>query len=321
MYGTTMAALLLGGIAAAAPALAQPIDFPNHRITLIVPAPPGGGLDGTARVLSQRMTEAWGQGVIVENQGGADGLIATQRVAKSAPDGYTMLLQIPSLLLLKHTNKNLPFDPVGAFIPVSELGRTPSVVVVSSSLPVHNVKELADYCNKAPEPCTWGSGQQLSYLFGKRLFAVSGIRQSTNVPYKGTSPIITDLLGGHIQIGITSIAAPLPYHQNGALRILAVNAEKRASQTPGVPTFREAGLNVPPRGSWYGLFVPVGTPPEVVAKIEKLVTSLAKDKASNDALRSLGAEPVFGPAKAFANGIREEQAFLDEMVRQYPLTE
>jgi tripartite-type tricarboxylate transporter receptor subunit TctC len=293
--------------------------WPTKRITLIVPAPPGGGLDGTARMLSQRMTEAWGQPVIVETDSGADGLIATQKVARSTPDGYTMLLQIPSLLLLKYTHKDLPFDPVGAFAPVSELARTPSVVSVSSKLPVHTVQELAAWCNKAASPCSWGSGQQLSYLYGRRLLAVSGIEDSINIPYKGTAPVITDLLGGHITIGITSIAAPLPYHQSGELRILAVNAEQRSSQAPDVPTFREAGLQLPARGSWYGLFVPRATPPEVVARIDRLVASLAKDPSANETIRRLGAEPVFGSAQDFASGIREEQQFLDEIIAQYPL--
>lgn len=303
---------------AAQAALAQ-ADFPTRRVTLVVPSAPGGGLDGTARLLSQRMTQAWGQAVIVENQAGADGLIATQRVANAAPDGYTMLLQIPSLLLLKHTNKDLPFDPLNALTPVSELGRTPSVVTVQSKLPVRSVKELADYCNKAATPCTWGSGQQLSYLYGRRFFTVTGTRETINVPYKGTAPVVTDLLGGHITIGITSIAAPLPYHQSGVLRILAINAEKRSSHAPDVPTFREAGLQIPPRGSWYGLFVPARTPADVVARIEKVAMSMAQEKAMTDGIRALGAEPVFGSSQEFSTGIREEQAFLDDMVRQYPL--
>ena len=113
-------------------------------------------------------------------------------------------------------------------------------------LPVRSVKDLVQHCNTAAVPCSWGSGQQLSYLYGKRLFAVSGIvKEMTHVPYKGTAPVVTDLLGGHITVGITSIAAPLAGHQSGALRILAVNAEARSPQTPDVPTFREAGLNVP----------------------------------------------------------------------------
>ena len=295
-------------------------DFPTRRITLVVPAAAGGGLDGTARMLSKKMSEAWGHPVVVENQGGADGLIATQRVAGAAADGHTMLLQIPSLLLLKHNSKDLAFDPAASFTPVSELGRTPSVVSVSAKLPVRSVKDLVQHCNSAAVPCSWGSGQQLSYLYGKRLFAVSGItREMTHVPYKGTAPVVTDLLGGHITVGITSIAAPLSGHQSGALRILAVNAEARSAQAPDVPTFREAGLNVPPRGSWYGLFLPVRTPPEVVAKVEKLVTALAADRAAGDVIRSIGAEPVFGSSRDFATAVREEAVFLDGLVKQYSL--
>ncbi|MES2185969.1 MAG: tripartite tricarboxylate transporter substrate binding protein [Pseudomonadota bacterium] len=303
--------------AAALPAQAQ--EFPHRTITLVVPAPPGGGLDGTARLLAKQMTLAWNQPVIVENQAGADGLIATRRVAAAAADGYTMLLQIPSLLLAKYNAKDLTFDPGTSLVAVSELGRTPSAISVSSKLPVHSVKELVDYCNKQPAPCTWGYGQQLSYLYGKRLFAVSGIKDSTPVPYKGTAPVITDLMGGHISIGITSIAAPLPYHQQGGLRILAVNVEKRAAEVPEVPNFREAGLNVPTRGSWYGLFVPRNTPAPVVATIEKAVTALAKDKEAGTVMRALGAEPVFGTSHEFSTSVAEEQVFLDDMVKQYSL--
>jgi tripartite-type tricarboxylate transporter receptor subunit TctC len=111
----------------------------------------------------------------------------------------------------------------------------------------------------------------------------------------------------------------LPYHKAGSLRILAVNAEKRSAQVPDVPTFREAGLDVPPRGSWYGLFVPRGTPPEVIAKVEKLMTSLARDPAASELMRSLGAEPVFGSSEEFAAGVRDESAFLDTLVKQYSL--
>jgi tripartite-type tricarboxylate transporter receptor subunit TctC len=302
----------------ALPAGAQ-TDFPSRRITLVVSASTGGGLDGIARLVSKRMQEAWGQPAIVENQGGADGLIATQRVANAPADGYTMLLTIPSLLLLKHNTKDLAFDPAGSLAPVSELARTPSAISVNARSGITSFKDLVAYCNRSAKPCTWGTGQQLSYLYGRRTFAISGIKETVNVPYKGTGPVVTDLLGGHIDIGITSIAAPLPHHQKGGLRILAVNAEKRSPQVPDVPTFHEVGLNVPARGSWYGLFVPRNTPPEVIARIERVMQMLAHEPASQEVVRTLGAEPVFGGSREFAAAVREEEAFLDGLVRQYPL--
>jgi tripartite-type tricarboxylate transporter receptor subunit TctC len=308
------AAVLAGPVPAQAP---QP--FPSRRVTLVVPNAPGAGLDAVARLIARRMAEEWGQPVVVENISGADSLIGTQRVAAAAPDGYTMLLQIPALLLLKHNTRDAGLDPAAAFMPVSELGRAASAISVNSKLPIHTVADLAAYCGKASPPCTWGSGQQLSYLYGKRLFTVIGIKEATNVPYKGTAPVITDLLGGHITIGITSAAAPFQHHKTGALRILAINAERRDAQLPDVPTYREAGIQLPARGSWYGLFVPKKTPFEIVAKIEKAVMSLAADSAARSLMQGIGAEAVFGSQQSFATAVQEEEIFLDMLVRQYPL--
>lgn len=313
-----LAAALCGTVFAAT-AQAQ-ASFPQRRITLVVSASTGGGLDGIARIVSKRMQEAWQQPAIVENLGGADGLIATQRVAQAPADGYTMLITIPSLLLLKHNTKDLAFDPVGSLAPVSEMARTPSAISVNAKSGIKSVKELVSYCNAAAKPCSWGSGQQLSYLYGKRTFALSGISKETvNVPYKGTGPVVNDLLGGHIDIGITSIAAPLPQYRSGQLRILAVNAEKRSAEAPDVPTFREAGLNVPPRGSWYGLFVPRNTPAEVIARIEQVLKSMANDAEAQQIVRNMGAEPVFGGSREFGSAIKDEEVFLDGLVKQYPL--
>ena len=311
---------LLAGIAAAllcGSALAQP--QPGKRVVLVVPAVPGGGLDAIARALSKRLGDEWGVPVIVETQPGAEGLIGTQRVAAATPDGTTLLLQIPSLILLKYTHKDLTFDPVAALIPVSELGRTPSAISVNAKLPVHSVTELAAYCRQASPPCSWGSAQQLSYLSGKRIFSLTGIQSPLNVPYKGTAAVITDLIGGHITIGITSVASPLPYHRSGSVRILAVNAEKRFAQIPDVPTFREAGIQMPARGSWYGLFAPRGTPPDAIARIEKGVMTAATDKWVRQSVEALGGEPVFGTQRDFAAIVREEETYLAALVKQFPL--
>lgn len=302
---------------ACASAFAQSI-FPK-RIVLVVPASPGGGLDAIGRALAKRLGDEWQIPVIVEAQPGAEGLIGTQRVINSAPDGSTLLLQIPALILLKFTHKNLPFDPMTALLPVSELGRTPSAISVNSKTPVHSIPELADHCARATTPCSWGSAQTLSWLSGKRIFSLTGIKAEINVPYKGTSAVISDLIGGHITIGITSVASPLPFHKSGPVRILAVNAEKRFAQIPDVPTFREAGIQMPVRGSWYGLFAPRKTPEDIVAKIEKGVLTAAGDKAARQSVEALGGEPVFGPQREFAAVFRDEETFLASLIKQFPL--
>ena len=169
-----------------------------------------------------------------------------------------------------------------------------------------------------PSRASGARGQQLSDLLGRRTFALSGVNDSINVPYKGTGPVVTDLLGNHIDVAITSIAAPLPYNHKG-LRILAVNAEKRLAQAPDVPTFREVGLDVPARGSWYELFVPRNTPPDVIAKVESLMRKVGSEAPAQELVRNLGAEPVFGSTHEFASVIRDDEAFLDGLVKQYPL--
>jgi len=317
-YAGRLAAACLAAALACTAALAQP-PVPNKRVILVVPAVPGGGLDAIARALAKRLSDEWGVAVVVENQAGADGLIGTQRVAHSPPDGTTMLLQIPSLILLKYSHKNLDFDPIASFTAVSELGRTPSAISVAAKHPAHTLAELVKYCNQASPPCSWGSGQQLSLLSGRRIFSLVGIKEALNVPYKGTAAVITDLIGGHITIGITSVASPLPYHRSGAVRVLAVNSAQRFAQLPDVPTFREAGINMPVRGSWYGLFVPRKTPDDVVARIEKGVMTAANDKAVRQSVEALGGEPVFGSSRDFSATFLEEEAFLVSLIKQYPI--
>jgi tripartite-type tricarboxylate transporter receptor subunit TctC len=317
MKSMIRAAALALALVPATAALAQ-ADYPNRRVTLVVSAATGGGLDPVARMLAKRMQETWGQPAIVENQGGAEGLIATQRVINAPADGYTMLLTIPSMLLLKHNVRDLSVDPVAALTPVSKLGSAFTVLSVNSKLGVGSFKELVAYCNKTPKPCTWGSGQHMSYLFGQMAFDLAGVKETLNVPHKGTGPVITALLGGHVDIGMSSVAAPLGHHQKGTLKVLAVNAPQRVAQLPDVPTFRELGLDFPGNDGWYGLFVPRNTPAAVVAKIEKVATSLAGDPAAQELLRGLGAEPVFGPAREFARDVQESAKHLDGLVQKYP---
>ncbi len=301
----------------ASPGAAAP--WPTRNVVLVVPAVAGGGLDAIGRALAVHLSEEFRKPVVVENQPGADGLIATQRVINATPDGHTLLLQIPALIMLKHTMRDLPFDPATALMPVSELGRVPTAIAVSSKLPVNTFADLVRYCNAQPTPCTSGTGQAMSALSGKRVYTLTGLTNVVNVSYKGTAPVITDVLGGHITIGVTSVAAPLMHYKSGAVRVLAVNSDKRYSQMPDVPTFREAGIPMPPRGAWYGMFAPLRTPDDVLARIERGVTSARANPAVRQAVEAIGAEPVFGSRKDFVTAYREEDAFLAQLVEQYPL--
>lgn len=317
----TLALLATAFAALSAPAtvVAQPAAWPTRNVVLVVPAVAGGGLDAIGRALAVHLSDVWGKPVVVENQPGADGLIATQRVVNATPDGHLLLLQIPALIMLKHTMRDLPFDPGTALMPVSELGRVPTAIAVSSKLPVANYAELVRYCNAQPAPCTSGTGQAMSALSAKRVYSLTGLTNVVNVSYKGTAPVVTDVLGGHITIGVTSVAAPLMHYKSGAVRVLATNSEKRYAQMPDVPTFREAGIPMPPRGAWYGMFAPLRTPDDVLMRIERGVMSALGNPSVRQAVEGIGAEPVFSSRKDFVTAFRDEEAFLASLVEQFPM--
>lgn len=303
----TVVALIAAIGAGAAPAAAQP--YPSRPITLVVPFPPGGSATIIARIIADKMSDALGQQIVVDNRGGAGGSIAARQVAKSAPDGTTLLLAFTGTLAVSPLIfPNVGYDPRKDFAAIGLIGMAPSVLAVNPSVPAHSVADLIRIAKAAPGQIQYGSPGigTTNHLAGELLAAMAGIK-ITHIPYKGTGPAITDLLGGHI----TMMFAPIPAaHGNvsaGMLRALGVTSLKRSNLWPDIPTVAEAGLpgfEVVQRST---LLAPAGTPQPIIERLNKeLRAALATDEVKKR-LHQEGAEPMpTTPAEHAAVIDREE---------------
>jgi tripartite-type tricarboxylate transporter receptor subunit TctC len=289
-------AVLIAALFVAAP-FARAADYPDKAIRLIVPYAPGGGTDVLARRLAQEMSKNLGQGIAVENVGGAGGNIAMQQVAKAAPDGYTIVLALTAQFAVnKSLYRNLPYDPLNDFDPISLLAVAPYVLVVHPSLPIHTVKELIDFAKKQPNELSYASAGNGSgaHLSAELLKSMAGINM-THVPYKGAGPAYVDLLAGRVQVMFSTYAPIAGYLASGKLRAIAVSTEKRAAGLPGVPAVSET---LPGYRSdvWYVLAAPARTPPDVIARLNKEALTALKSPAiskqlSHDLLQPIGSRP------------------------------
>lgn len=268
--------------AAAAPALAQ--DYPSKPITFVVPFAAGSATDQLARALGQAVTTATKQAVVVENKGGASGMIAAQQVARSAADGYTVLITTNTTHAAnQHLYKKLPYDAVKDFAPVAGLGKGGQVLVVRADAPYKNVGDLLAAAKKQPGKLSFGSGSSSSRVAGEMLKQLAGV-DLMHVPYKSNPLAITDLLGGQIDLMITDTSTGVPQVKSGKLRALGYSTTQRSPQLPEVPTLEEAGVKGYDMGYWFAAYAPAGTPEAVVARLNRLLS---------DAVHSAGAKSFF----------------------------
>lgn len=266
----------------AAPALAQ--DYPSKPITFVVPFAAGSATDQLARALGQAVTTATKQAVVVENKGGASGMIAAQQVARSAADGYTVLITTNTTHAAnQHLYKKLPYDAVKDFAPVAGLGKGGQVLVVRADAPYRNVGDLLAAAKKQPGKLSFGSGSSSSRVAGEMLKQLAGV-DLMHVPYKSNPLAITDLLGGQIDLMITDTSTGVPQVKSGKLRALGYSTTKRSPQLPEVPTLEEAGVKGYDMGYWFAAYAPAGTPEAVVARLNRLLS---------DAVHSAGAKSFF----------------------------
>jgi tripartite-type tricarboxylate transporter receptor subunit TctC len=307
--GRLTAAVAAGWLAlAAAPPQVRAADYPVHPVRLVVPFAPAGGNDVFARLLAQRLSEAWKQQVMVENHPGAGGNIGTELVAKAAPDGYTLLLgHTGTLAINPGLYRNLAVDPQKDFAPISLIASTPLVLVVHPDLPAQSVKDLIAGALARPGQLNFassGSGTG-SHLAGELFASMAGIKL-THVPYKGTSPAVTDLLGGQVQMMFSVIPTALPYVQSGRLRALAVTGRNRLVLLPQVPTVAASGLPGFESTLSYGVLAPRGTPAAIVSEIHAQAARLLLTAAFRERLAAEGAEPLGGTPAEFAALTRAE---------------
>jgi tripartite-type tricarboxylate transporter receptor subunit TctC len=285
-------------------------NYPARTIRIVAPFPPGGGLDLISRALAQKLAVALGQQVIVDNRAGADGMIGTEQVARSTPDGYTLLISSTGPMVINPAlNRRMPYDTLKDFAPITLVVVQPLCLVVHPSLPVKSVKELVVLAKARPGQLNYGSGGigNGAHLAGE-LFKTATSADIVHVPYKGAAPAVVDLLAGQVHMMLNSIPVLLPHIRAGKLRALAVGAENRMAILTEVPTMREAGVAAFDANSWYGFFAPAGTPRDVVARLNAESARILRGQEMRDLLSPQGAEPVGNSSEDFIAHIRAELA-------------
>lgn len=311
--------LLVGVTAAAAQTAATPADpdhYPNRTIRYVVPYPPGGFNDTLGRIVAQKLSEAWGVPVVVENRPGGGTLIGTESVAKAPPDGYTLLGVAFPFGANPSIYKSLPYDTVKDFTPLIFAGQTQNLLVIKPSLPINSVKELIDYAKKNPGKVSYGStGIGSSNHLSMELFkSMAGI-DLVHVPYKGSAPMVNDMLGGHIDIAFDNTPNVLPQVNGDKLRALGVSSKARSTLAANVPTVSEAGVPGYEVTVWFGIVGPPGMKPEIVHKLNTELNAIFKMDDVKRRFVDQGVDPVGGTPAQFADHIRAEIAKWAKVVK------
>lgn len=292
-------------------------NYPARPVTLIVPTAAAGGTDTIARVFAEGLTRLLRQPFVVDNRPGANGLVGVEQAARSAPDGYRLLFTYTASMAVNPSlYRKVPYDPVKDFTPIAQIGRAGNLLLVSRDLPVHSLKEFVEHVRARPGQlsyCSWGQGSG-GHLTMEFLLKQAGL-QMQHVPYKGSSPALTDLMGGQIQLMFDSMPSAMPFIASGRLRALAVTSASRSSSLPDVPTMEEAGMPGFRTSTWYGLWAPKNTPQDVVQKLWTESRRVLAEPQIAAQYRRLGAEPVGSTPAEFARYIQAEARKWEEIVK------
>jgi tripartite-type tricarboxylate transporter receptor subunit TctC len=314
--------LALAAIAAfATPAVAQ--TYPSRTVSVVVPYPAGGSVDGVARLLVQKLNETVGQHFIVENRaGGASGIVGASAVARAAPDGYTLLVSASVHVINPFLYRNLPYDVVKDFTPISLIADGPLIVATTPSVKANSLKEFFDEVRKAPNKFTFGTTSlgSASHLAIELLKRDAGL-DTLVVPYKGTAPALTDLVSGQIQLLADPMLSSLPLARAGKIKALGITSLKRAAAAPEIPTVEESGMKGFAFVSWYGLWAPRNLPPEINTFLQNAVNKVLALPEVKKRLSEIGFDPIGGTSAEFAKYIDVEMAKYAAIIRDAKIGE
>jgi tripartite-type tricarboxylate transporter receptor subunit TctC len=305
------AALIVSAVASAQQ------KFPVKSVRVVLPFAAGSAVDLLGRLYAQRMSESWGQQVVVDNRTGANGIIGMELIAHAVPDGYTLgMANIATLAINPAMYSKLPYDSLRDFVPVSLTATIGNCLMVHPSFPAKSVKELVALAKQRPGELNYASGGvgSAQHIPMELLQAMTGIKL-VHIVYKGITPAFNDVLAGQVPMAVTGVAQSLPYHRDGRLRILGTTGTKRTNATPDIPTIAEQDLPGYEADSWTGVLVPKGTPDEIVAQIHAEVVRISKLPDTRDRLNTVGFEVVGSSSEAFAALIKNDIARLGKVIR------
>ena len=297
----------------AGPVVAQQ-DYPNKPIRFITPYAAGGSTSFLARLVGQKLTERWGQQVLVESRGGGNTIIATEILAKSPPDGYTILMVAPTIVINVNLYRKLPYDSIKDFAAVATLASYEHFLVVHPSVPANNLQELIALAKSKPGQLNYATSGILMHLQSEQFNILAGTKIQ-NVPYKGGGPAIADLLGGQVHMTFAVPPNVIGHVKNGKLKGIAVSGESRMSAVPQVPTFTEAGLPGYNVSSWYGIVAPAGTPKGIIAKLSAEIARLLALPEIKEKLDSQGFQPFVSTPDEFAALMKADMAKYAKIIK------
>jgi tripartite-type tricarboxylate transporter receptor subunit TctC len=316
-------AVVFGGLVAVmlcaqATSVAQTASsFPNQPIRMVVPYPPGGPTDITARVVAAEMSKTIGQNIVIDNRPGASGMIGSEMVTKSTPDGYTLLANASIHVINPSVYPDMRFDAIKDFVPITQLAQVPLVLVVPANSPIKSVKDLVEYAKANPGKVNFGSAGSASaqHLAGESFKIAAGI-QMQHIPYKGSAPALTDLAGGQLQLMFDSMPSATPMINSGKLRAIAVTTTTRAKARPDLPTIAESGFPGFDISTWYAYWAPKGTPADVVEKLAASAAQALKNPEVIAKYEAMGAEPVGSTPTQFAAYVESEAKKWNDIVKK-----
>jgi len=301
------------------PASTVAADYPDRPLRLVVSFPPGGSADFQARIIGTRLTEQLGQQLIIDNRPGGSGIVALELVAKSAPNGYTLLLGGMSHLTMTPSNfSNVPFDSLRDFSPISMTSRVTLALAAGPSLPASSVKELIALAKASPGKLSYGSTGigGVAHFAGEMLKSAAGI-ELIHVPYKGAGPQLLDVMSGNVSVGFTSLTATIPHMRAGRLKVLVVTSKQRSSAAPDVPTVSEVGMpEIEICSSWFGILAPAHTPKTIISRLNSEIVRVIQMPDTQTRFVAQGLDPATSTVEEFAALIKSDLARWGKIIKQ-----